>query len=116
MQDNSEPDPEKANHLDVTVRAPAGASDPFSFKDNSRVDKATGEAVDHFVAKRELADPTINGPSSFELSSMAPISTSGSCESPSRFHPTARWTDFANNHGTDPKWRVWLAEAVRDSF
>ncbi len=41
--------------LSVTVRTPAGASAPFDFKDNIRVDKAIRDAVLHFVAKGELA-------------------------------------------------------------
>jgi hypothetical protein len=41
--------------VSVTVRTPAGASAPFDFKENTRVDKVIREAVLHFVATGELA-------------------------------------------------------------
>ena len=53
-----QPEPEKRhgdNDLEVTVRTPAGASHKFTFKANTRVDKAVREAAKYFVDKRELA-------------------------------------------------------------
>ena len=47
---------DKDKDLDVTVRTPAGSSAPFSFKDNTKVDKVVRTAVDHFVGRGELTN------------------------------------------------------------
>lgn len=46
----------KDKDLDVTVRTPAGATAPFSFKDNTKVAKAIRVAVGFFVGRGELTD------------------------------------------------------------
>lgn len=50
------PNDHKNKHdITVTVRTPAGLGDEFELKDHDRVDKTTKTAVDHFVAKNQLA-------------------------------------------------------------
>lgn len=46
---------EKDHKLEVTVRTPAGHPHKFTFNDHERVEKATNEAVEHFVRTGELA-------------------------------------------------------------
>ncbi len=47
--------PKKDHKLEVTVRTPAGHPHEFTFNDHERVEKATNDAVDHFVSTGELA-------------------------------------------------------------
>lgn len=57
MQDTgAKPDKDKGDKdTSVVVRTPAGASHPFEFHANTKVDKVIRTAVEHFVASGELA-------------------------------------------------------------
>ena len=52
MTDIAEP---RADHVEVTVRTPAGEGHKFTFKLSELVVNAAATAIDHFVKHQELA-------------------------------------------------------------